>query len=244
MSLISGTRDFPARVGGFVVGLLVLTAVSGALLGASSDTTLGWWVASTQNVVLVVVSVLLLSLAAGSLAGALVAYGPRVFAGALGRLVELSGALPSLVIVGLWRLRDDDPSIVSFIAILAALRSIEVARLIASETDRISSQGFVVAARSLGASPARIFRVHVLPHLLPTLAVSSALTASAVVNLEAALSFVGLGLPGSTSWGALLGEAARAPQVPDARVALALASIVLTTLALYGLARAVAKRWE
>jgi peptide/nickel transport system permease protein len=199
-----------------------------------------------------VFSVLSISLIAGSFAGAVVAYGPKLFAGALGRLVELSGALPSLIIVGLWRIREAEPSIGGFIAVLAALKTIETARLISSETDRLSAQGFVIAARALGATKRRIFTVHVLPHLMSSLAVSSAFTAAAVIGLEAALSFVGLGLQGSGSWGALLGEVALgqlgavAPgtlgldpgaQTPTGRILLAWLSVTGSTLALYLLSR-------
>ena len=238
--------------------LLCLGAASGQVVagfGASASDWV-WWMLSTRNVVWIVVSVLGVSLVLGSVAGALVAYGPRLFSGVLGRLVELSGALPSLIIVGLWRIRDTEPDIASFIAILAALKTIETARLVSSETERLSSQGFVVAAYALGASRQRVFVVHVLPHLLSALAVSSALTAASVVGLEAALSFVGLGLPGTSSWGALLGDAAlgqtdwttlspqpaAAAPISATRIVLALLSVSATTLALYTLARAVAHR--
>ncbi len=244
--------DGRVRIALLVLGALLLAALSGQLIsldqaGATSRGDLTWWLVSTRNVVWVVTSVLAISLVLGTLAGALVAYGPRWFSGLLGRLVELSGALPSLIIVGLWRIGDPAPSVASFIAILSVLKTIETARLISAETQRLSSQGFVVAAYALGASRRRVFVVHVFPHLLSALAVASALTAASVVGLEAALSFVGLGLPGSGSWGALLGEAARARTtltggVPALRIVLALASVVVATLAFYTLSRAIAKR--
>ena len=52
-----------------------------------------------------------------------------------------------------------------------------------------------------------------LPHLGPALASSAALGLSAVVVLEATLSFLGLGAPiASASWGEMMAEGARNPQ--------------------------------
>lgn len=253
--------SFQRRLALLTLGALLAVALGGQWLLMQShaasthpalSSTWTWWLVSTRNVVWVTAGVLSISLCAGSFAGALVAYGPRLFAGALGRLVELSGALPSLIIVGLWRIRETEPSISGFIGILAALKTIETARLISSETDRLSTQGFVIAARALGASKQRIFTVHVLPHLLSALAVSSAFTAAGVVGLEAALSFVGLGLPDGSSWGALLGEtalgqlefpgSANPPSGTASKAILALLSVVAATLALYSLSRAAGRR--
>ena len=68
---------------------------------------------------------------------------------------------------------------------------------------------FVDAARSLGArSPYIIFR-EMLPNLVAPILVYATLTLPAYIGLEAALSFLGVGVPQSTpSWGRMLSDAA------------------------------------
>lgn len=228
-----------------IVGVVALTAVAGQFLevgalGGSTD--FHWWVVSTRNATLAVVAVLILALLIGTAVGAFAAFGPKFFSALLARLVELSGALPSLIVVGLWRIAEPNPNWQGFVLVVGLLKSIETARLISTETSRVSSQEFVAAARALGASRSHVFLQHVTPHLLPALVVSLALTAASVVGLEAALSFIGLGIPGSSSWGASLGELAlselRQPgSGATVRPWLALGSILATSWALYTLSR-------
>jgi ABC-type dipeptide/oligopeptide/nickel transport system permease subunit len=73
-----------------------------------------------------------------------------------------------------------------------------------------------------------------VPRLIRPLLVNLLQGASALIGLEAALSFVGLGLPaGVPSWGGGLAAVARAEQVLP--FAVAAASIGLSCAALYGL---------
>lgn len=67
---------------------------------------------------------------------------------------------------------------------------------------------FVQAARGLGARPFRILARHVVPSIAgPVIVAATLLVASAIVS-EAALSFLGLGVPQPTaSWGNMLNEA-------------------------------------
>ena len=66
---------------------------------------------------------------------------------------------------------------------------------------------FVAAARTLGASEARLAVRHVLPQALPPMATQAAILVPSYVLAEVSLSFLGLGLAASQpSWGNLLGE--------------------------------------
>jgi hypothetical protein len=69
---------------------------------------------------------------------------------------------------------------------------------------------YVLAARVLGASPARVALRHVVPNsLAPVVAIAANLMGAAVVA-EAGLSFLGLGVPPpAPSWGSVLNEASR-----------------------------------
>jgi peptide/nickel transport system permease protein len=193
-----------------------------------------------RSMVLVTLTATLVAGALGTGLGAISVY----LAGGLGvllaRLVELSGSVPSIILVGLLRLWDPTGGVVSLVATLALLRTVEVAQLVRAKVLTTMPSDFVEASRALGASRRWQLRVHVLPHLARPLAANLAFGASSLVGLEAALSFAGLGLPPDVpSWGAALGQLARAGS--GEALLLTVASLGLSSAALYWLgARVVA----
>lgn len=82
------------------------------------------------------------------------------------------------------------------------------ARLFRAEVLSLREREFVAAARMLGASTPRILRKHILPHLIGAAIVYSTLAIATAVLFEAALSFLGFGLPVDVpSWGRMIAEA-------------------------------------
>jgi peptide/nickel transport system permease protein len=66
---------------------------------------------------------------------------------------------------------------------------------------------YVKAAISIGVPSGRLWRVHIFPQLAPTLGVAATVAFAAAVPLEAALSFLGLGVrPPLASWGNIILE--------------------------------------
>jgi peptide/nickel transport system permease protein len=83
-----------------------------------------------------------------------------------------------------------------------------IGRIVRGFTLSLREREFVEASRSLGASDLRIIRKEILPNLVGPIVVYSTLLVPANIIFEAALSYVGLGVPSSqASWGELLGEA-------------------------------------
>ena len=77
-----------------------------------------------------------------------------------------------------------------------------------STTQQIRHLDYVAAAEAVGASTARILLVEVLPNALNNLIVVATLEMANAILLEAALSFLGLGVqPPLPSWGLMLSEA-------------------------------------
>ena len=98
--------------------------------------------------------------------------------------------------------------LIALAALIAVPRGADTARLVAAQLTAELAAPYVVAARGLGASPARVLVRHALPAVWPALAIAAALTAATAVLSEAALSFLGLGPPPPTpSWGELLAQA-------------------------------------
>ena len=82
------------------------------------------------------------------------------------------------------------------------------ARLFRSEVLSLREREFVAAARMLGASTPRILRKHILPHLIGPAVIYSSLAIATAILFEAALSFLGFGLPVDVpSWGRMISEA-------------------------------------
>jgi peptide/nickel transport system permease protein len=82
------------------------------------------------------------------------------------------------------------------------------ARLIRGQVLKVREYDFVQAARALGASDTRILLIHILPNAIQPLIVQASLGMAGAVLSEAALSFLGLGVPPpAPSWGVMIEEA-------------------------------------
>jgi peptide/nickel transport system permease protein len=96
------------------------------------------------------------------------------------------GALNTTVAVGIW-------------GVPAVTRIVRGSVLALRETE------YVTAARALGAPGRAVLRRHILPNILPGLIVYATLFMANAILLEAALSFLGLGVqPPTASWGLMV----------------------------------------
>lgn len=78
-------------------------------------------------------------------------------------------------------------------------------RVLRGETMAVRTSMYVDAARTIGASPGRIIRSHIVPNIAPTLIVQCTLLLGYGVLVEAGLSFFGIGVqPPEASWGVVL----------------------------------------
>jgi len=128
------------------------------------------------------------------------------------RLVETIDTFPAIIVVALVRAIEREPSALSLVLAVSLVRWAEIARLVHAEALRGALEDYALAARALGASRARIFLRHVLPNALGPVTVSSVFSVASVVLLEAAISFLEMGVPSSAaSWGETLAEGARNP---------------------------------
>lgn len=82
-----------------------------------------------------------------------------------------------------------------------------LARVVRGQVLSLKNQPFVLAARAMGASPARVFFKHLLPNLRGTIVVFATLTIPQAILQESFLSFLGIGVkPPLPSWGTLIAE--------------------------------------
>jgi peptide/nickel transport system permease protein len=100
------------------------------------------------------------------------------------------------------------PGLSVVIAIIVLANTPYVARIIRGQVLSLREKEFVEASRSLGASNRRIMFRDILPNLVAPIIVYTSLFIPANILLEAALSFLGVGVqPPRPSWGAMLSDA-------------------------------------
>lgn len=94
------------------------------------------------------------------------------------------------------------------IAVLGFLKWDRFAVVMRSATQQVRSLDYVAAAQAAGASTTRVLLGEILPNVMPQLIVVATLEAASAILLEAALSFLGLGVqPPLPSWGLMISEA-------------------------------------
>ena len=125
------------------------------------------------------------------------------------RLVDAAISIPRLLVLlmvaSLWgRL-----GLVPLTLLMAGTGWFGVGRLVRAETLALRDREFVVAARALGVSTPRLLARHLLPNVIAPALVAAALSIANVILLEAALSYLGIGVrPPTASWGTIIEDGA------------------------------------
>jgi peptide/nickel transport system permease protein len=113
-----------------------------------------------------------------------------------------------LVLVALAVVAIVGSSLTVVIWVLGLLMWDRFAVVVRSATQQVRAQEFVTAAEALGCSTARILFAEVAPNIMNQLIVVATLDMAQAILLEAALSFLGLGVqPPTPSWGLMVSEA-------------------------------------
>jgi peptide/nickel transport system permease protein len=99
-------------------------------------------------------------------------------------------------------------SLLVVILTLGLLKWDRFAVVMRSATQQVRALDYVAAAEAAGASRLRVLAGEILPNVLPHLIVVATVEAGSAILLEAALSFLGLGVqPPLPSWGLMIAEA-------------------------------------
>jgi oligopeptide transport system permease protein len=122
------------------------------------------------------------------------------------RFTDLMYAFPDLLLIILLR-SVLGGSLYTLFLIIGIVSWVDLARLVRGQALSLRNREFVDAARSLGASDAQIMWRHLFPNLLGPITVVVAFNVPRAIFIEAALSFIGVGLDASTpSWGTMVQE--------------------------------------
>jgi peptide/nickel transport system permease protein len=154
-----------------------------------------------------------ISFVLGIVIGGLAGYFGGWFDLVVQRLIEVLQSLPTLplwlalaaLLPVTW-----SPVVVYFgiTIILGLIDWTGLARAVRSKLLALREEDYVLAARLLGAGPARIIGRHLIPGFMSHLIASATITIPGMILGETALSFLGLGMRApAVSWGVLLNEA-------------------------------------
>jgi peptide/nickel transport system permease protein len=167
----------------------------------------GGRVSLTVGVAAVITSVML-----GSLVGALAGFYGGFIDNVLMRATDAFLSFPSLFVLILlsFLLRESNipllsGGVASIALVIGATSWMTVARLVRATVLTLKEEEFVTAARSFGASDARIVVQHIAPNSAGPVIVNATMGVAWAILIESGLSFLGFGIqPPTPSWGNML----------------------------------------
>jgi peptide/nickel transport system permease protein len=150
---------------------------------------------------------MVLAVGLGILFGAVAGYFGGLADGLIMRFVDILMAFPRLLLLIMIITVYEQAGIFVVVMVLGLTGWMGVARLVRAEFLRLKTLDYASAARALGLSRARIMFRHLLPNAMAPVIVSATLRVGETILVEAALSFLGLGVrPPTPTWGNIVGE--------------------------------------
>jgi oligopeptide transport system permease protein len=123
------------------------------------------------------------------------------------RIVDIMYSLPYMMLVIILMALFGRSIILMFLA-LSLVSWLTVARVVRGQIISLKNSEYVEAARSMGASSTRIIFRHLVPNTFGIIIVYTTLRIPVFIQMEAFLSFLGLGISAPyASWGSLIGDA-------------------------------------
>lgn len=124
----------------------------------------------------------------------------------ISRLIDIILSLPYLLFA-IALVSISHPGIGVVLIVIGLFSWSAVARIVRGQVLSIREREYIEAARSLGAGGLRIMFIDILPNVVAQLTVLATLLIPAVILTEAALSFLGVGIPPPTpDWGQMISE--------------------------------------
>jgi len=124
----------------------------------------------------------------------------------IARIVDVVLSIPYLLFA-IALVSISHPSLTIVIIVIAMFGWAAVARVVRGQVLSIREKEYIEASRSLGASPWRIMFIDILPNVAAQIIVYATLLIPVSIVTEAALSFLGVGVPPPTAdWGQMIAQ--------------------------------------
>lgn len=226
-------RDVPAMIGLVIVLIVVLVAIFAPLLAPfprdasmshllqrlkpptapfpfGTDNLgrdiLSRVILGTRGALLIALTVVFIALAIGVPLGLIAGYRRGWVSELIMRTTDAVLAIPQLLLaLALAQLLT--PSLESAMLALSLTYWPFFTRTVYAETRRLTGSLFVDALRGIGASPARIMLLHILPNVISPISVRATIGFGFTILVAAVLGFLGMGAPPPTpDWGLMIAE--------------------------------------
>lgn len=143
----------------------------------------------------------------GSLLGAVAGYYGGLIDALIMRSVDVLLALPTIFLL-LALAAFVKPTVIVIILLIGLTMWMAVARMVRGQVLAVKEQEFILAARAIGATDARLIFRQLLPNALAPVLVAATLNVAAAILVESSLSYLGYGIqPPTASWGNMLNNA-------------------------------------
>ena len=124
------------------------------------------------------------------------------------RIVDVINSIPLVLYVILLMVIIDNRGLWTIILTLGTVYWVGMARLVRGQVLGLKEQEYVLAARTIGVSKAKIISRHLIPNAMGPIIVSMTMMIPSAVFTESFLSFIGLGISApQASWGTLANDA-------------------------------------
>ncbi len=169
--------------------------------------------AGTETSLLVGLFATLISVIIGTAVGLLAGYYKGWVEEVLMRITDIFLTLPFLImaLILLAAIKNGEVPVLSNLSTIQIITLIlgffgwaGLARLVTANTKQVSNLEYIDAIRLIGARDRRIILIHVLPNVLTSIIILSALLIGGAILSEAGLAFLGFGDPTTVSWGTLV----------------------------------------
>lgn len=125
------------------------------------------------------------------------------------RFMEILSGVPSVVIITLFRLhlmKGPEDTLWVFALSLCVTGWMGTASRTRTQFYRFKGREYILASRTLGSSDFRLIFKHILPNAMGTIVTGAALMIPGLIFTEASYAYLGLGLQGGSSFGAILAD--------------------------------------
>ncbi len=146
------------------------------------------------------------------------------------RICDVFYAIPYLLVVILLTVIRGS-GIVTILIAMTITGWINMARIVRGQVLQLKQNDYITAAKSIGASPARILFRHLIPNAIGPIVAAMTLTIPTAIFTEAFLSFLGLGIQApAASWGVMVNDGLSAMRYYPWRLLFPALMITLTML--------------
>lgn len=163
----------------------------------------------TRTSVLISFGSVAIAIAIGVIVGLISGYYGGMLDTVIMRLLDVVFAFP-VILLALVVIAISGPSLFNLLLTIGFIYSVRIARVTRGSVLSLREKDFVEGVRSVGARDTTIMFYFILPNVMAPIIVQATFFLSLAIQIEAALSFLGLGTqPPTPSWGLMLNESRR-----------------------------------